>query len=110
MLLSLETNLRYCKCLNLSSLTDNDVTNMQQATLSTDMMAIDGRNAIVQLADHCRGYNDVQRLGPKPQYDEDNGVNDFGSGLDDGDAAAIASAQQIQLLLHLFLSRYILLR
>jgi hypothetical protein len=68
------------------------------------MMAIDGRNGAVQLADHyaiapaAGVYDDVQGLGPEPQYDEGNRVNDPGPvpGPVDGDAPAVAQ-QQIQI-------------
>jgi hypothetical protein len=64
------------------------------------MMAIDGRNGAVQLADHyaiapaAGVYDDVQGLGPEPQYDEGNGDHD--PGPVDGDAPAVAQ-QQIQI-------------
>jgi hypothetical protein len=65
------------------------------------MMAIDGCNGVVQLADHYATaaaagvYDDVQGLGPEPQYDEGNGVTDPGPipGPVDGDASAIAQQQ-----------------
>jgi hypothetical protein len=70
---------------------------MQLAAPLPDMMAIDGRNGVVQLADHYAiapavgVYDDVQGLGPEPQYDEGNGVND--PGTVDGDAPAVAEQQ-----------------
>jgi hypothetical protein len=68
------------------------------------MMAIDGRDGVVQLVDHyaiapaAGVYDDVQGLGPEPQYDEGDGVNDPGPVPRpvDGDALAIAQ-QQIQI-------------
>jgi hypothetical protein len=52
---------------------DNDDRDMQLAAPLPDMMAIDGRNGVVQLADHyaiapaAGVYDDLQRLGPEPQ-------------------------------------------
>jgi hypothetical protein len=68
------------------------------------MMAIEGRNGVVQLADHyaiipaAGEYDDVQELGPEPQYDEGNGVTNPGSvpGPVDCDAPAVLQ-QQIQI-------------
>ena len=57
---------------------DNDDRDMQLAAPLPDMMAIDGRNGVVQLADHyviapaAGVYDDLQRLGPEPQLDEGN--------------------------------------
>ena len=70
---------------------------MQLAAPLPDMIAIDGRNEVVQLADHfaialaAGVYDDLRRLGPEQQHDKGNGVNDAGSGLGD------APAQQIQI-------------
>jgi hypothetical protein len=88
---------------------DNDVRDMQLAAPLPDMMAIDGRIAVVQLANHyviapaAGVYDDIQRLGPQPEHDEGNGVNDTGPGLDDGDADAIAPAQLIQVAAPIYL-------
>lgn len=54
------------------------------------------------------GVYDLQRLGPEPQYDECNGVNDPSPGPDNGDEAAIGSGVAPQWIL--LLRRYLLHR
>jgi hypothetical protein len=59
---------------------DNDDRDMQLTAPLPDMIGIDGRNGVVQLADHCviapaaGVYDDVQRLNPESQHDEGKGV------------------------------------
>ena len=88
---SLAESQGYKRCIDPdigSTEVDNDVEDMQLAAPLPDMIAIDGRNEVVQLADHfaialaAGVYDDPRRLGPEQQHDKGNGVNDPGSGLD----------------------------
>ena len=69
---------------------------MQTAAELSDILAINRRNCVSQLANHyasapAAGVYDLQRLGPEPQYDQCNGVDHPSPGPDNGDEAAIGS-------------------
>ena len=96
----LEESQGYKRCIDPdigSTEVDNDVRDMQLAAPLPYLIAIDGRNEVVQLVDHfaiapaAGVYDDPRKLGPEQQHDKGNGVNDPSFGLDD------APAQQIQI-------------
>ena len=82
---------------------DNDDRDMQLAAPLPDMMAIDGRNGVVQLADHyaiapaAGVYNDEAVQGPEPPNDQSNDDPIPEDPIPEDDTATAFAPQQAQI-------------